>query len=792
MRALDRKLLRDLVRLWKPALAIALVLGCGIMTMVMMRGTAQTLERTRAEYYADQRFAEVFAHAERIPPATVAAIAALPDVAQVEARLVTAGRFALPGVRGTVQVVSLPENGAALRLNRPVLRSGRLPDPLREDEVAVSEPFALANGLRPSDALELTLKGRVGQYRVTGTLMSPEFVYAVPQGAMMPDDRHHGIVWMDGGRLQALLGLKGAANDLVATLRPGAGEARVLDAIDRQLDRFGGAGAYGRGRQMSHAFLSNELDQLATLANWLPPVFLIVSAFLVNMVLDRLVRLERSQIGLLKAVGYGTGQILRHYLGLALGIGAAGIVLGWVTGWLMGAWMTVMYRDFFRFPHLAYQPDLSAFLWSGLAAVVAVALGAVRAVAGAAALAPAVAMQAPPPPAFGRGLADRLGAVLRLGRLAMMVLRAMLRRPWRALSTGAGVAAAVAILVASFFTFDVIEVVMDDIFNRTNRQDVTLALTAPAEAGAVRLAAAELPGVTRAEAESVLPVRLRHGAVARLTTLRLHDQGAGGDGLVRVLDEAGRPVLPAPGGITLPGSLARALGARPGDLIEVELLVAPRGTYSFRFAGTVRQAMGQEAHMPAALMTAALRRPAPVTSVNLRVDPAGRAAFDRVVAASPQVAAVTDWRKLRDQFNETMNASLLTSTLIFSAIGMLITLGVVYNAARIQLAERSHELATLRVLGFYRVEVGAVLVGEQMLTVILSLPFGLAAGHGLAALMVRGFSSEIVSMPFVIHPGTYALATGLTLATALVTAIAVARGHAKVDLVSALKNRDQS
>lgn len=787
MPALDRKLLRDLLRLWKPALAIALVLGCGIMAMVMMRGTAQTLTETRRIYYADQNFADLFVHAERIPASVLAAMTALPDIAEIEPRVVIAGRFRIGPREGTVEVVSLPRGGQP-RLNRPVLRAGRLPDPARRDEVALSEPFALANGLHPGDRITLTLQGRVAQFRVVGTMLSPEFVYAVPAGTMMPDDLRHGIVWMGEEWLQALAGLRGSWNDVIATLRPAGSEPRAADAIDRLLDRFGGTGVIGRARQPSHAFLENELTQLATLALWLPPVFLIVSAFLVNMVLDRLVRIERPQIGLLKAVGYGTARIMRHYLGLALAIGLAGTLIGWVAGWGLGTRMTALYRDYFRFPDLSYRPDAAAFLWSAVAAAAAVLAGAIRAVLASARLPPAEAMLPPAPPRFGRGAADRIGGFLRLGRLPMMILRTVLRRPWRAATSVLGVAAAVAILVASFFTIDVIQVVMEDIFTRTNRQDVTLTLTAPVPAESARLAVLSLPGVTEAEPESVVAVRLRHGTVSRMTTLRLH----GGDGgrLVRALDSDGQTVRPPPGGISLPASLGRVLGARPGDTIEVDLLSAPRGHYRFRLAGSVRQSMGQQAHMAAADLAAAMRRPVLATAVNLRLDPAERAAFDRAVANSPQVQATIDWRRLRAQFDAQVNASLVSTTLIFSAIGMLITLGVVYNAARIQLAERSHELATLRVLGFSRAEVGAVLVGEQLALVLLSLPLGLAAGHALASLMARGFSSELVTLPFVIHPSTDALAAGLTLATALVTALAVARGHAQVDLVSALKNRE--
>lgn len=786
MRALDRKLIRDLGRLWLPALAISMVLACGIMTLVSMQGTEATLTLTRADYYRDQAFAQIFAHAERIPAETGKAIAALPDLERVELRSTAAGRFHLGSVEGTVQVVSLPPDGLPA-LNRPLLRAGLMPDPAHDGEIALAEGFAQANGLRMGDRLSLTILGRTAEYRVTGTVLSPEFIYAPRPGSMMPDDRRHGIVWITARELQALLGQPGVSNDLLATLRPGASAERAIAAIDRLLDLYGGTGAYGRDRQVSDVFLTNELAQLRTLAVWLPPVFLIVSAFLVNMVLDRLIRLERHHIGLLKAVGYGTGRIVAHYLTLAVAIGLPGLVLGWAAGWGLGVLLTDLYTEYFRFPRLAFRADAASFGWSGLAATAALVLGAARSVLSSARLPPALAMAPPAPPRFGRSLVDPLAQALGLGRLAMMVMRSVLRQPIRAGTTALGVAAAVAILVASFFTFDVIDVIMRDIFSRTNRQDVVLTLTGQAQPGALRQAALHLPGVIEAEADRIYPVRLVHGAHDRLTSLRVHE---GTSRLVHVLDAQGRPASPSPAGLMLPAALAEALDAGPGDLIQVELLAAPRESYQMIVGGLVRQSMGQEAHADAALMGRLMRRPPPATAVNLRLDPTRRPAFDAAISKAPGVLAATDLTELEAQFQAEVNDSLLVETLIFSAIGMLITLGVVYNAARIQLAERAHELATLRVLGYTRTEVASVLVGEQMVVVILALPFGLLGGYGLAAAMSRGFSSEIVTMPLVVDRSTLFAAAAIALGTALVTSVAVARGLARVDLVSALKSRE--
>ncbi|MDE3080306.1 MAG: ABC transporter permease, partial [Paracoccaceae bacterium] len=334
MRALDRKLLRDLRRLWAQALAIALVLGCGVMVLVLATGTERSLRMTRASYYDRSHFAEVFAQATRAPKGLVTDIARIPGVAQVEARVAMTVLLDLPGMLRPAQarVLSLPATGAPV-LNRPTLRLGRLPDPGQTDEVALSENFADANNLRPGMSFAAILNGQRRDLRVTGLVLSPEFIYLIGPGALLPDDRHFGVIWMNEDPAAAAAGLTGAFNDVSLRLVRGAVEPAVIAALDRLLAPYGGAGAYGRDRQISDVFLSSELDQLHAMAVILPPIFLIVAAFLVNMVLGRLILLERPIIGLLKASGFTGREIAVHYLKLSIGIAILGVLLGWAVGW---------------------------------------------------------------------------------------------------------------------------------------------------------------------------------------------------------------------------------------------------------------------------------------------------------------------------------------------------------------------------------------------------------------------------------------------------------------------------
>lgn len=786
MRALDRKMLRDLRRIWAQTLAIALVLGCGIMMLVGMQMTRRTLEGTQSVYYERFRFADVFTSVTRAPRSVVATAATIDGVAQAEGRISFQAVLDIDGLDepANARVVSFPPDGP--RLNLPLVRRGRLPDPGHSAEVALNEPFAQANGLFPGARFHAVLNGQRRELTVTGWVLSPEFVYTIAPGAMMPDDRRYGLVFMGLAAAEAAMDMGGAVNEIALRLTRGADERAVIDALDTLLDPYGSTGGYGRDRQMSHAFLQGEMQQLKVLATFLPPVFLVVAAFLVNMVLGRLIMLERTQIGLLKAVGYSTRDIAWHYLKLALLIGVLGVVLGAALGQWIGNTMIAMYGDFFRFPVVLRDPAAGAISISVVAGMITALLGGLRAVWDTVRLPPAVAMSPPAPPNFSRGWLDRGVAALRVRQTSMMILRSILRWPGRAAITVFGVISSVAMLVASYFMFDAVDLMADTMFTLSNRQDVTLVLNASAPERAV-LDAMALPGVRQAEGGYAMPARLVHGHRTRLSAVQAHFPG---ESLARLVDDDGRIVSLPADGVVLPERLAEALALRVGDVVQIEMLAPPREVLHLPVAAIIAQGMGQEAHVAADALFAAMRVAPQVNRINLLITPQALPELHEAIKTTPAIAGLTDWSEVRGQFDATLSENLFTMLTMQTLVGLMTAIGVVYNAARIQVSERSHELASLRVLGFTRWEVGFVLVGEMMLLTLLAIPLGWIAGRYLAEGLIVAMSTDLIAVPFVITRRTYALAGIAVFVASLGAVLLVRRRLDRVDLASALKARE--
>lgn len=785
MKPLDSKLLRDLWHIRGQALAIAAVIACGLAIMLMTYGAMTSLQETQRRYYETYRFADVFADLTRAPLSVADAAARLPGVAAVDARIVHGAPLDIPalGRPASAELVSLPEAGAPA-LNRIVLRKGRLPQQGR-DELVMSENMADALAFGPGSRLSVTVNGRKRSFTVVGVALSPEFVYVLPPGQIMPDDKAYGVLWLDRAALEAAYDMKGAFNHLSVLLSPGASEADVIARLDRLLARYGGAAAYGRNDQISHAYVAQELEQLRTIAMVIPPVFLGVAAFLIHMVMMRLVDTEREAIGLLKSFGYTGVEVGWHYLKFALLIAAVGLALGLMLGLALGGWMTTMYQDYFHFPFLAYRADHALFAAAAAISLAAALGGTLSAVRRAMRLAPATAMLPPAPPVYRRSLMEWLGIGRHLSVPTRMIFRHIGRWPLRAFLTGLGVAMAAMLLVSLLFFFDAIDAMVDSFYFDTNRQDVTVALIDRRNDRA-RFEIARLPGVRAAEPALELPARLSRDQISERLVITGLDPGGELGGF---RDAAGRPFSLPHEGLVLSDKLAGLFAVTVGERVNVEMLAGARRRVEVAVAGISREYVGLSAYMARPAL-ARLSGESGVTSFRLATDPAGETALFERLKALPAVGAIATRRQAIAALTEIMARSMTIVIDFYVGLGGIIAFGVLYNAARISLSERARELGSLRVLGFTRAEVAYVLVGELAILVIAALPFGCLLGYGLAGAMSRSMDTKLFRVPFVVEPSTFGLAAAVVLTAAALSIAAVAGRVYRLDLIAVLKTRE--
>jgi putative ABC transport system permease protein len=815
MRALNKKLLRDLMRLWAQALAIALVMAAGAATLILAAGAYRSLEETRSAYYERYRFADVFATLKRAPSLVERRILEIPGVAAAETRI---SEFALLDIEGMVQpatgmAISLPDHHPQ-RLNRLYIRSGRLPQPGRVDEVTVNEAFANAHGFTIGSTFKAILNGNKRTLRIVGVALSPEFIYALGPGDLIPDDRRFAVMWMSEKALAAIFDLEGAFNSVSLKLLRSTSEAEVIKQLDDILDRYGGTGAYGREDHQSHAFIDAELKQLRAMGRVLPPIFLAVSAFLLNMTLMRLIALEREQIGLLKALGYPRMTIALHYLKLVLCIAGVGVVIGGLAGTWLGQGLTYLYVEFFHFPFLIFLRDPDIYLIAGGVSALTALIGGLRGVHAALILPPAVAMSPPAPTRYAMLGIERLTALKIYSQLTMMALRHMLRWPVRTGLTILGIAMSGALLITALFTIDSVDEMIETIFFRAERQDATLNFTDERPISVVQ-GVKHLPGVMKSEPFRSVAVRLRNGPRHR----KLAIQGKPLDtDLSRVLDLDLNPITMPETGLALSERVAKLLDVRRGDIIEVEILEGKKGQARIAEADVSRirshegeppayrnekrgvrylpvteifqSFLGLTVYMNLAALNEMMDESPVVSGVNFAFDKAQTGKLYTKVKELPAVASIALRGAALAKFRETIAKNIYIMTVVYVVLSVIIAFGVIYNSARIQLSERAREFASLRVLGFTRAEVSGVLLVELAILVGVAIPFSWGIGYLFAWATIQGFENDLYRVPFTIESDTYAIASVVVLAAASVSALIVRRHIDRLDMIRALKTRE--
>ncbi|CAG0948229.1 MAG: FtsX-like permease family protein [Rhizobiaceae bacterium] len=787
MSMLDRKLLRDLARMWAQVLAIALVMACGVATIVIAIGAYRSLEETRAAFYERYRFGNVFASATRAPLHLRERIARLPGVSGVELRVVRPVLLDMPGMvePATGMAVSIPDSGEPA-VNRLYLRTGRLPQPGRTGEVAVTEPFALAHRMEPGSTFVALMNGRKQQLTVTGIVLSPEYVYSIGPGDMMPDQRRFGVFFMSGAALSGLFDMDGAFNDVALRTQRGANLRAIVDDLDRILRPYGGSGAHDRTDQVSHSFLDNELIQLRAMAAVIPPVFLFVAAFLVNMILSRLITLEREVIGLLKAIGFGPTAIAWHYVKLTLLVVVIGLAIGALSGNWMGRSLTRLYAEFFSFPFLIFRQSLDLYVLAGGVTAVAALAGAARSIWSVVALPAAVAMQPPAPTRYRTFFAGGAAYLRFLSQLTIMALRHLVRWPVRTLLTTLGTSLSVALLVTALFSFDSIDFMIDTIYFQVERQNATITFSQDRSPRAIA-AVERLPGIMRAEPFRTTGVIMRNGHRERRLAISAVPDAAD---LGRILDVGLRPVEPPAVGLLVSERVAALLSLRVGDKVEVELLQKDHRVVTVPVTAIVQSFVGLAVYMRSDALDRLLGEGPRVSGARVSIDPLRLPDLYRTVKVTPAVASIALQDASRQRFRETIEQNITIMTTVYTALAVIITFGVVYNSARIQLSERARELASLRVFGFTRGEVSGVLITELGVMVFLAQPLGWVLGYLFSWSVVKGFESDLFRIPFVINTATFAFSSLVVVAVAAASALIVRRRVDRLDLVGVLKTRE--
>ncbi len=783
--SLDKKLVRDLWRIKGQALAIAAVVAVGILTFVLLDGSVRSMEASKRAYYERYRFADVFAPVKRAPNHILKDIAKIPGVATVEGRINGGAIIDMPGLPAIrTMVLSLPMFDRP-KLNDIYLTAGRLINATRDDEVILLEGFAAAHQLEPGDTIKATMNGAQRTYIIVGLAQSPEFVFTVAPGELVPDDARLAVMWMSVEALEAAFDLDGAFNEALIGTARNATIPAIIDRLDMILAQYGSFGAYDRADQISNWFLTEELVGRAGSAKTVPPIFLAVAAFLLTIVITRMIQAERGEIGLMMAFGYSQAEISGHYFKFILIIAIVGGVMGCLSGVWIGDGMAEYDKEFYKLPFLQFEANIDTILIGLGISTLAASTGLLVALRQISGLTPAVAMSPPAPPDYSKSGGGQW-VKRALDQPSRMVLRGILRRPARtgaaclAVGVAMGLSASMQNLMTGF------NFILDANFSVVSRADATVVFIEPLSDKTI-YELRRMDGITRVEPFRDVSAKLRNG---------LYEYRGGVSGMIaapalnRAVNADLETIQIREDGVILSKPLAEILSLKPGDDLTVEVREGRRPTLTLPVVELAETFLGSTVYFEMNALNTALKEQGRVSGAHIQIDPEKSAEVNDRLKKMPAVAGVTLNAQARESFERLMNEGAGAMRFIMAMVAVIITVGVVYNSARIAFAEREHDLASLRVMGFTRRETSFVLLGELAIVTIAALPIGAGVGFYLAHLVSSAFSTEMYTIPATVYPRSFGEAGLFVVLAAMGSGWLVQRDVNKLDMVSALKTRE--
>lgn len=771
--------------------AAAVVMG-GIMVYISMNTAYYNLSQSQSKFYKENNFADYYLQVVKAPEEVVKQIEAVEGVKRVTGRIQKDLAIFKPGdERATARLVSfrLPMDS---ELNRITLEQGRLFASAQGGsyvEAVVDPQFVPANHLNWGDSIGVVVDGKEKLLTIVGSASSPEFIYPIKDTSnILPDPLNFGIFMVEQQQAQQLLGMKGQINQILLEFTPGADEQEVTAEVEEILRPYGVVASYGRKYQISHAVLQAKLDGIGSVALYLPVIFLAIAAGIQMIILRRMIKIQRTQIGVMKALGYDNFQIIFHYTCYAWAVSLLGAIVGIILGTILAGGISELFAQYFNLPGGLKTFDIRT-IENGL--LLCLVIGTVAGVVGSQGvlrIQPAESMRPEPPPSTGQSFLEKWsGLWSRLSPQWKMTWRNIGRNRGRFMVTISGVIFAVCLLIIAFFYNDVVDYMLQKFFYEGETYNITVRFdTLINDSELININ--HLDGVQKIEPFIEMPVKIYFRDQSADEVLLAYPEDMT---MKKLQDESGAIIKVPSDGMVINQRTADKLGIKVGDQVEVDTMLPYGPTHKdiIPIVGDTRQLFGGGSYINLERANRLLQESHAVSGAMLNVDTGKEAEVEAQLNKMLGIGSVTDREKEIENFNESLGVvTSFVSILVLFAI--LLGFAIVYNASVINFAERRRELASLRVIGFTVKEISSLIFKENLVLLICGIILGMPVGRWLVKSYVESVSTDQFSLPVVIYPTTYLFAAIGGIIFVIVAHRFAVKGIKDLDMVSALKSTD--
>ncbi|HPR92658.1 MAG TPA: FtsX-like permease family protein [Syntrophomonadaceae bacterium] len=790
--ALFYKLMRTIWNTRGQFISLGLVVSLGIMTYICMSATYFNLENNMARFYRECNFADYYFQVASAPEQIINQIRTVPGVAAVNGRVIKDIKvIKRKQEQATVRIVGYPVNAGTV-INRLHLYGGRMfeDDSFSNGMETILDPqFSEVNRLTTGSEIMVVANGKEVPLTVRGTATTPEFSYPVKNiTTMLNDPTSFGVAIIPQYQAQKLLNMGGQINSIIIKIAPGSNERYIKEEIKAILKPYGYQGDYPKKDQNSNSFLRDQLRQLRAETRVIPTIFLLAAIAIQFVMLGRMIKSQRLQIGIMKALGYKSNQIIWHYTSYALIIGLSGTLIWILAGLFLSEYLTDLYLSFYNLPHYTNKISGEVILISLMLGIGVGLLSGWLAARRIVFINPSESMR-PEPPIQGRKIFFENWTALwsRINSSWKMSLRGIGRHPTRFWVTVMGVAFAAALLVVSMFFHDSIGYIEKKAYYIDQKFDLLAQFNTPQDINNSDLITG-IKGVILTEPIIEVPIKISRDQKSSNVIL----QGFPADSRMKTVEGTHGQSLPIPTeGIIVGLKTAEKLNIQVGDLvkIETELGIGSNQESVIRVVGISRQVAGKNSFASIATVNDLLREHNLITGVMMKVDPVFSQAAEVELIEMPGVADILSREKEVENFNRNMD-SLEVAMQVLTLFAIMLGCAISYNSSVISFGERLREFATLRVIGMKNSEIAGILGKETILQGVLGLCLGLPLGRLLAGGVAGMVSSEVYEFRAIVYPETYLTSILLTAFFVLAGYLIAIRGISRLNHLEILKNRD--
>ncbi len=781
MKKLDKRLWGLIKSTKGQFFAIAVVVAVGLMIFVSMGSAEINLQSALNDYYKLTNFSDLYVQVVKIPEKEIPVIGAKYNFSAAEGRVVSEVPMITDdeNERVTVRVTSLSEED---KINSLYYIEGS-PIKDKHHDVVMIQQFAEARGIRTRDEIRLQINGRQYKMTVKGIAASAEYIYLIESAQnMLPNESKFGVVYVSEEFAQKSFGFSGSANEITIKLNENQDSEIIEELIEDDFEDFGLKRIITKENQLSNRMISEELTQLKNMSSSIPILFLSIAGIVLIMMVSRMVKKDRISIGVLKALGYSSSQIIIHYVKYALSAGAVGVLLGTLFGTAVAGAMTKMYIDFFNLPLLRINVYPQYIIWSVAFAGIFCGISGVWGAKGILKIMPAESMRPEAPKTGKRILLERFRFFWhRLSFSWKLIIKNSFRNKKRMTFVLFGVALTCSLMVATISLVSSTLGLFDKHFTEFQKMDYNINFSTPLNEEVVK----EIPHIIKTEhiePKIEFPFELSNGLRKEVVNVIGIKKDTG---FYSFTGLNGESIEVSGKGILLSENLANFLKIEKGGTIKIHSFIPERDDVYLTVENIIKQGLGMNAYMELTAMGDNLMENQLISGVY--VDSRDPDLMKKLIKAD-HISTIQSSQDMLNVFQEFMGLTIMSIGFIVVMSGIL-GFSIVYNATVISIGEREMEFSSMRVLGFSKNQIFGIILRENMVITLFGILMGIPMGRYLGTAMGNMFSNEIYTLGITADIKSYILACGFTLLFIILSQLATYRKINKLNFLQALKNR---